>query len=110
VNADIAPGAAALPALNAVAVNLDNAWGVRSVAAGAGLTATVTGPANLTGPSPSLPLPLVGLASTDNPAPSRGMGALNASRTGSIDFTLDLTNLDTAGAYSGLFAIEVTSP
>ena len=107
VDANIAGSAVALPALNAVAVNIGNAWGVRSVAAGAGLTAAVTGPATLTGPGTALAVSGVG---TNNTTPTRGMGVLNASRTGSIDFTLNLSVLDTAGAYSGNFVVSVTSP
>jgi hypothetical protein len=109
VDANIAGGAAALPTLSAVGVSISNAWGVRSVAAGGGLTASVTGPASLVGPlgSSNLPVSLVG---TNNTAPTRGMGVLNASRTGSINFTLNANGLDTAGAYSGDFVVEVVSP
>jgi len=107
VNADIATAASALPDLSAVAVNIENAWGVRSVAAAGGLTAGVTGPTSLTGPGASL---AVSGATTDNFAPTRGMGALDSTRTGSIDFTLNLSTLNTAGTYTGDFVISVTSP
>lgn len=107
VDANIAGGAAALPDLSAVAVNIDNAWGVRSVSAGGGLAASILAPAALTGPGANLN---VVTASTDNPTPTRGLGVLNASRTGSIDFTLNLSTLDTQGRYSGDFVVQVTSP
>lgn len=109
VDVDIASGTVGLLDLSAVGVNISNAWGVRSIAAAGGLTASVTGPTSLTGPAGSTALAVSSIG-TDNTAPTRGMGALTADRTGSIDFTLDASALDTAGAYAGDFVVEVTSP
>jgi hypothetical protein len=100
---DVDPGTSTLTPGN-VNVVIQNAWGVRSVGA-ASMSAGVTGPANLTDGTNNLGVSMTP-PGTDNATPTPGL----ALDTGSIEFGVDLTNLNASGTYSGDFTITVTSP
>jgi hypothetical protein len=85
---------------NSISVDIDNAWAVRSLATT--LTASVSGPATLTGGGGSI---AVSSAATNNTAPTAGL----AIQQGDIAFDMDISlATGAAAAYTGDFTITVT--
>lgn len=90
-----------LTPLGTVSVEIDNAWGVRSIGAAAGLQASVTGNDLVQG-AETIP---VSNDTTNDTNPAVGL----TMATGDIAFDMDLSNLDTSGTYAGDFTITVVS-